>query len=48
MASLIVTAGAWGNGEVAFVAWQIAKSIDGCLGFMVTRVHETGADAGAR
>jgi hypothetical protein len=48
MASLISKAGAWNNGEVAYLAWQVAKPIDGCLGFMITRVHETGQDAGAR
>jgi len=48
MKSLVEKAGAWSNGEVAYLAWQTAKKIDGCLGFMVTRVHETGADAGAR
>jgi phosphatidylserine/phosphatidylglycerophosphate/cardiolipin synthase-like enzyme len=48
MASLITKAGAWSNGEVAYLAWQVEKKIEGCLGFMITRVHETGADAGAR
>jgi hypothetical protein len=48
MTSLVQKAGAWCNGEVAYLAWQVAKKIDGCLGFMVTRVHETGADAGQR
>jgi hypothetical protein len=44
----VTKAGAWGNGEVAYIAWDTAKKIDGCLGFMVTRVHETGGDAGQR
>jgi hypothetical protein len=48
MASLISKAGAWNNGEVAYLAWHVAKPIDGCLGFMITRVHETGQDAGTR
>jgi len=47
MTSHIKKAGAWCNGEVAYLAWQ-AEKIDGCLGFMITRVHETGADAGQR
>src|SRR5260221_7588706 len=42
---LVTRAGAWCNGEVAYIAWDIEKKIDGCLGFMITRVHETGADA---
>ena len=41
-------AGAWSNGQVSYLAWQSEGSIDGCLGFMITRVHETGDDAGAR
>lgn len=44
----IVKAGAWCNGEVAFLAWEADGPIDDCLGFMVTRVHETGSDAGKR
>ena len=48
MTSSISTAGAWNNGEVAYLAWQLAKPLAGCLGFMITRVHETGDDAGAR
>jgi phosphatidylserine/phosphatidylglycerophosphate/cardiolipin synthase-like enzyme len=44
----IVKAGAWCNGEVAYLAWQADAPIDDCLGFMLTRVHETGADAGQR
>ena len=48
MPSLLVKAGAWCNGEVAYLAWQVQKSIPGCLGFMITRIHETGTDAGAR
>ena len=45
---LVSRAGAWSNGEVAYLAWDMAKKLEGCLGFMVTRVHETGADAGQR
>jgi phosphatidylserine/phosphatidylglycerophosphate/cardiolipin synthase-like enzyme len=41
----ITTGGAWCNGEVAYLAWK-AERIGGCLGFMVTRIHETGQDAG--
>lgn len=44
----IVNAGAWCNGEIAYLAWQADGPIAGCLGFMITRVHETGLDAGAR
>jgi hypothetical protein len=45
MTSFIESAGAWCNGEIAYLAWK-AEQIDGCLGFMITRVHETGDDAG--
>src|SRR5579859_1083909 len=48
MPSSIIKAGAWSNGEVAYLAWQVEKAIPGCLGFMITRVHETGPDAGER
>src|SRR6516162_1904641 len=46
--NLIKRAGAWCNGEVAYLAWDVEKQIKGCVGFMVTRVHETGKDAGKR
>src|SRR5499427_9673411 len=46
--NLIKRAGAWCNGEVAYLAWDVEKEIKGCVGFMVTRVHETGDDAGKR
>ncbi|MET4606713.1 phosphatidylserine/phosphatidylglycerophosphate/cardiolipin synthase-like enzyme [Bradyrhizobium sp. JR4.1] len=46
--NLIKRAGAWCNGEVAYLAWDVEKPIKGCVGFMVTRVHETGRDAGKR
>ena len=46
--NLIKRAGAWCNGEVAYLAWDVEKEIKGCVGFMVTRVHETGKDAGKR
>jgi hypothetical protein len=45
---LVTIAGAWSNGEVAYIAWRVAAKIPDCLGFMITRVHETGADAGQR
>lgn len=45
---LIKRAGAWCNGEVAYLAWDVEEPIKGCVGFMVTRVHETGDDAGKR
>lgn len=43
-------AGAWSNGEVAYLAWSVGDTIipKDCVGFMITRVHETGRDAGAR
>ena len=44
----VTKAGAWGNGEVAYIAWEVKDRIPDCLGFMVTRVHESGDDAGAR
>jgi hypothetical protein len=46
--NLIKRAGAWCNGEVAYLAWDVEKQIKGCVGFMVTRVHETGKDKGKR
>ena len=46
--NLIKRAGAWCNDEVAYLAWDVEKQIKGCVGFMVTRVHETGKDAGKR
>jgi hypothetical protein len=47
MTCFITSGGAWCNGEVAYLAWK-APRIEGCLGFMVTRIHETGQDAGQR
>jgi len=35
----IVSARAWANNEVAYVAWDIDDTIVGCLGFEVTRVY---------
>jgi phosphatidylserine/phosphatidylglycerophosphate/cardiolipin synthase-like enzyme len=35
----LVRARAWCNNEVAYLAWQADGKIDGCLGFMVTRIH---------
>src|SRR5262249_24870597 len=46
--ALITRAGAWCNGEVAYIAWEVEEKIKDCVGFMVTRVHETGDDAGER
>jgi hypothetical protein len=34
----IISARAWANNEVAFIAWDVDGRIDGCLGFEVTRV----------
>lgn len=44
----IIKANAWCNGEVSYLAWEADGPIADCLGFMITRVHETGMDAGAR
>ena len=46
--NLITRAGAWCNGEVAYIAWDVKDKIPNCVGFMVTRIHETGEDAGQR
>src|SRR5215831_14763339 len=46
--SQITRAGAWCNGEVAYIAWEVKEKIKDCIGFMVTRVHVTGKDAGKR
>ena len=35
----LVTARAWCNKEVAYLAWKTDGRIDGCLGFMITRIH---------
>jgi phosphatidylserine/phosphatidylglycerophosphate/cardiolipin synthase-like enzyme len=45
---VISKAGAWCNGEVAYLAWHVEAKVPDCLGFMITRVHETGEDAGKR
>jgi phosphatidylserine/phosphatidylglycerophosphate/cardiolipin synthase-like enzyme len=45
---LVTRAGAWSNGEVGYLAWDMAAELTDCLGFMITRVHETGTDAGQR
>jgi hypothetical protein len=43
----LVAARAWCNNEVAYLAWKTDGKIDGCLGFMITRIlfdsagHET-------
>jgi len=44
----LIKARAWCDGEVAYLAWQADGAIADCLGFMVTRVHETGEEAGQR
>lgn len=41
----LVSAKAYCNGEVAYLSWVADEPIADCLGFMITRVHETGADA---
>ncbi len=35
----IVSARAWANNEVAYVAWEIDDTIAGCLGFDVVRIY---------
>ncbi|MEW5736369.1 MAG: phospholipase D-like domain-containing protein, partial [Thermodesulfobacteriota bacterium] len=35
----IISARAWANNEVAYVAWDIDEKIEGCLGFEITRVY---------
>lgn len=35
----LVKARAWCNSEVAYLVWKASGKIDGCLGFMVTRIH---------
>lgn len=46
----LVRAQALCNSEVAFLAWEADGFIDGCLGFMVTRIHlnEDGSEAERR
>jgi phosphatidylserine/phosphatidylglycerophosphate/cardiolipin synthase-like enzyme len=44
----ITKARVWSNGEVAYLAWEAGGLIQDCLGFMITRVHESGPDAGMR
>src|SRR5882762_9812249 len=38
----IAAAKAWCNNEVAYLAWKADEKIDGCLGFMITRIHLDG------
>ncbi|MBS0245613.1 MAG: hypothetical protein JSR61_03260 [Proteobacteria bacterium] len=39
----IVSAKAWCNNEVAYLAWKTDGKINGCLGFMITRINlDTG------
>jgi len=35
----LTMARAWCNNEVAYLAWKTDAKIDGCLGFMITRIH---------
>jgi PLD-like domain len=35
----ITTAKAWCNNEVGYLAWKTDGKINGCLGFMITRIH---------
>jgi hypothetical protein len=35
----IISARAYANNEVAFIAWTLDEVIDGCLGFEITRVY---------
>lgn len=43
----IVSAKAYANNEVAFVAWTLDDTIEGCLGFEITRVYpDTGEEKG--
>ena len=48
--SQIVSAHAYCNNEVALIAWNIDKKIDGCLGFQITRVYvdQSGTPTGER
>ena len=48
MAGKLVRAYAWNNGEVAYLAWEADRPIEGCVGFLVTRIHETGPEQGTR
>jgi phosphatidylserine/phosphatidylglycerophosphate/cardiolipin synthase-like enzyme len=38
----LVSARAWCNNEVAYLAWRTDGPIEGCLGFMITRIHLDG------
>jgi phosphatidylserine/phosphatidylglycerophosphate/cardiolipin synthase-like enzyme len=35
----IISAKAWANNEIAYIAWDVDERIPGCLGFEVTRVY---------
>lgn len=37
--AMIISAKAWANNEVAYIAWNTDEKIPGCLGFEVTRVY---------
>jgi hypothetical protein len=37
--SKLTNARAWCNNEVAYLVWKTDGKIDGCLGFMITRIH---------
>lgn len=39
----IVKARTWCNNEVGYLAWQTDGKIDGCLGFMITRIQTDAA-----
>jgi hypothetical protein len=42
MTQSVKNAGAWCNGEIAYLAWSVgkAKLPEDCVGFMITRIHE--------
>src|SRR6266540_2445269 len=46
----LVSARVWCNNEVAYLAWRMDGRIDGCLGFMITRIHydEAGQETARR
>ena len=41
---LITNAFACANNEVAFLSWEVAGMIAGCLGFDIQRIHMDGAE----
>jgi phosphatidylserine/phosphatidylglycerophosphate/cardiolipin synthase-like enzyme len=40
--SSVITAKAYTNGEVGYLAWQVSGMIHGCLGFAITRIFSDG------